>query len=129
MCPHHGRGRPPRYSLLKTHFRPEFLNRIDEIVYYKPLSKEQITSIVQLMLKGLNKRLSDKQLRVELTDPAMDAVIEQGFDPAFGARPLKRYLQSKVETLVAKRIIAADVKPGDVLTVDADADGNLFVTW
>ena len=113
--------------LLKTHFRPEFLNRIDEIVYYKPLSKEQIGSIVKLMLQGLNKRLSDKQLRVELTDAAMDAVIEQGFDPAFGARPLKRYLQSKVETLVARRIIAADVKPGDVLTVDADADGKLFV--
>ena len=115
--------------LLKTHFRPEFLNRIDEIVYYKPLSKEQIGSIVKLMLQGLNKRLIDKQLRVELTDAAMDAVIEQGFDPAFGARPLKRYLQSKVETLVARRIIAADVKPGDVLTVDADADGKLFVMW
>ena len=115
--------------LLKTHFRPEFLNRIDEIVTYKPLTKEQIGSIVKLMLQGLNKRLADKQLRVELTDAAMDAVIEQGFDPAFGARPLKRYLQSKVETLVARRIISADVKPGDVLTVDADADGKLFVTW
>ncbi|MBQ7849477.1 MAG: AAA family ATPase, partial [Clostridia bacterium] len=115
--------------LLKSHFRPEFLNRIDEIVYYKPLSKEQISAIVKLMLNGLNKRLADKSLRVVLTDQAMDAVIEQGFDPAFGARPLKRYLQSKVETLVAKRIIAADVKPGDVLTVDADEAGNLFVTW
>ena len=115
--------------LLKTHFRPEFLNRIDEIVYYKPLTKTQIASIVALMLKGLNKRLADKQLRVELTDAAMNTVIDQGFDPAFGARPLKRYLQSKVETLVAKRIIAADVKPGDVLTVDADENGNLFVTW
>ena len=115
--------------LLKTHFRPEFLNRIDEIVYYKPLTKEQISSIVKLMLSGLNKRLIDKQLRVELTDAAMDAVIEQGFDPAFGARPLKRYLQSKVETLVAKRIIAADVKPGDVLTVDADEAGGLYVRW
>jgi len=115
--------------LLKTHFRPEFLNRIDEIVYYKPLSKAQITSIVALMLNNLNKRLSDKQLRVELTDAAMDAVIEQGFDPAFGARPLKRYLQSKVETLIAKRIIAADVKPGDTLTVDADENGSLFVRW
>ncbi|MGN0793807.1 MAG: ATP-dependent chaperone ClpB [Aristaeellaceae bacterium] len=115
--------------LLKTHFRPEFLNRIDEIVYYKPLTKAQIASIVALMLKGLNKRLADKQLRVELTDAAMNTVIDQGFDPAFGARPLKRYLQSKVETLVAKRIIAADVKPGDVLTVDADENGNLFVTW
>ena len=115
--------------LLKTHFRPEFLNRIDEIVTYKPLTKEQIGSIVNLMLAGLNKRLADKQLRVTLTDAALNAVIDQGFDPAFGARPLKRYLQSKVETLVAKRIIAADVKPGDTLTVDADENGNLFVTW
>ncbi len=115
--------------LLKTHFRPEFLNRIDEIVYYKPLTKEQIVHIVRLMLKGLNKRLADKQLTVALTDAAMDAVISQGFDPTFGARPLKRYLQSKVETLIAKRIIAADVKPGDTLTVDADETGKLFVTW
>ena len=79
------------------------------------------------MVKGLNKRLADRQLNVELTDAAMDAVIDQGFDPAYGARPLKRYLQSKVETLIARRIIAADVKPGDTLTVDADNEGRLFV--
>ncbi len=115
--------------LLKTHFRPEFLNRIDEIVTYKPLTKEQIGAIVKLMLNGLNKRLADKNLRVVLTERAMDSVIEQGFDPAFGARPLKRYLQSKVETLIAKRIIAADVKPGDTLTVDADENSRLFVSW
>ncbi len=113
--------------LLKTHFRPEFLNRIDEIVTYKPLTKGQIRSIVALMVNALNKRLSDRQLRVELTDAAFDAVIDQGFDPAFGARPLKRCLQSKVETLIARRIIAADVKPGDVLTVDADGAGKLYV--
>ncbi len=113
--------------LLKTHFRPEFLNRIDEIVTYKPLTKTQIRSIVALMVNALNRRLSDRQLRVELTDAAFDAVIDQGFDPAFGARPLKRYLQSKVETLIARRIIAADVKPGDVLTVDADGAGKLYV--
>ena len=113
--------------LLKTHFRPEFLNRIDEIVTYKPLQKEQIRSIVGLMVDALNKRLSDRQLKVELTNAAMDAVIDQGFDPAFGARPLKRYLQSKVETLIARRIIAADVKPGEVLAVDAEADGKLIV--
>ncbi len=115
--------------LLKTHFRPEFLNRIDEIVTYKPLTKNEISRIVRLMVEALNKRLGDKQFRVALTDAAMDAVIEQGFDPTFGARPLKRYLQSKVETLIAKRIIAADVKPGDTLTVDVDGNGNLFVTW
>ena len=115
--------------LLKTHFRPEFLNRIDEIVTYKPLTKNEISRIVELMLASLNKRLNDKQLKAELTPAAMDAVIDQGFDPTFGARPLKRYLQSKVETLIAKRIIAADVKPGDTLTVDVDGNGQLFVTW
>ena len=113
--------------LLKTHFRPEFLNRIDEIVTYKPLTKAEISRIVGLMVGALNKRLADRQLHVSLTEAAMNAVIDQGFDPAFGARPLKRYLQSKVETLIARRIIAADVKPGDVLTVDADEDGKLFV--
>ena len=115
--------------LLKSHFRPEFLNRIDEIVYYKPLTKEQIARIVTLMLKGLNQRLADRQLKVELTDAAMNAVIDQGFDPVYGARPLKRFIQSRIETLVAKRIIAADVKPGDVLTVDVDQDGSLTVRW
>ena len=113
--------------LLKTHFRPEFLNRIDEIVTYKPLTKAEISRIVELMVGALNKRLADRQLQVSLTEAAMNAVIDQGFDPAFGARPLKRYLQSKVETLIARRIIAADVKPGDVLTVDAAEDGTLFV--
>jgi len=113
--------------LLKTHFRPEFLNRIDEIVCYKPLTKAEISRIVGLMVDALNKRLTDKQLRVALTDAAMDSIIDQGFDPTFGARPLKRYLQSKVETLIARRIIAADVKPGDVLTVDVDDTGRLFI--
>ncbi len=113
--------------LLKTNFRPEFLNRIDEIVYYKPLTREQIGSIVQLMLKSLNSRLSDRQLSVELTDAALSAVIDQGFDPVYGARPLKRYLQSKVETLIARRIIAADVKPGETMTVDVNDRGELYI--
>ena len=113
--------------LLKTHFRPEFLNRIDEIVYYKPLTRAQIGRIVGLMLEGLNRRLRERQLSVRLTDAALETVIEQGFDPIYGARPLKRYLQSKVETLVARRIIAADVTPGATLTVDVDADGKLTV--
>ena len=108
--------------LLKGHFRPEFLNRIDEIVYYKPLTREQIGSIVRLMLSSLNARLADRQLRVELTDAALEHVIEQGFDPVYGARPLKRYLQSRVETLIARKIIAADVQPGDTLTVDMDGE-------
>ena len=116
-------------ALLKTHFRPEFLNRIDEIVYYKPLTKEQISKIVLLMLDSLNKRLADRQLKVELTDAAMNAVIDQGFDPVYGARPLKRFIQSKIETLVAKHIIAADVKPGDTLTIDVNENGELYMRW
>ena len=114
-------------ALLKRHFRPEFLNRIDEIVYYKPLTRAQIRQIVALLLKGLNKRLADKQLQVTLTDAALEAVIQQGYDPAFGARPLKRLLQSRVETLIARRIISGAVKPGDALIVDADDSGLLFI--
>ncbi|MCR4882093.1 MAG: AAA family ATPase, partial [Clostridiales bacterium] len=109
--------------MLRSHFRPEFLNRIDEIVYYKPLSRDQISSIVRLMLENLNRRLQDRKLRVELTDRAMTYVIDQGFDPVFGARPLKRYLQSHVETLIARKIISAEVHPGDTLLVDAGDDG------
>ena len=112
--------------LLKTHFRPEFLNRIDEIVFYKPLTCEQIGHIVDLMLVNLNHRLEDKQLHVTLTPAAKELIIDQGFDPVYGARPLKRYLQSHVETLVARRIIAADVAPGTTMLVDAK-DGQLVV--
>ena len=114
--------------MLKAHFRPEFLNRIDEIVTYKPLTRGEIGRIVRLMLEGLNRRLAERQLSVRLTDAALEAVIAQGFDPVYGARPLKRYLQSKVETLVARRIIAADVAPGAALTVDVDERGNLTVS-
>ena len=113
--------------MLKGHFRPEFLNRIDEIVYYKPLSRDQIGRIVELMLKGLNRRLEERQLSLTLTPAALESVIEQGFDPIYGARPLKRYLQSKVETLAARRIIAGDVLPGQTMTVDVDENGQLFI--
>ena len=113
--------------LLKTHFRPEFLNRIDEIVYYKPLTRDQISRIVELMLRSLNARLKDRQLQVTLTPEAMERVIDQGFDPVYGARPLKRFLQSRVETLIARRIIAANVQPGQTLVVDVDADGGFAV--
>ena len=112
--------------LLKTHFRPEFLNRIDEIVFYKPLTREQIGHIVDLMMKNLNHRLEDKQLSITLTPAAKELIIDQGFDPVYGARPLKRYLQSHVETLVARRIIAADVALGTALQVDAE-NGQLVV--
>ncbi len=113
--------------LLKTHFRPEVLNRIDEIVYYKPLTRTEITEIVGLMVENLNRRLEDRQLRVTLTDAALDAVIDRGFDPVYGARPLKRYLQSKVETLIARKVVAADVAPGTELTVDVDGSGEIFI--
>ncbi|MBR6955353.1 MAG: AAA family ATPase, partial [Clostridia bacterium] len=112
--------------LLKQQFRPEFLNRIDEIVCYKPLDKEQITRIVGLMMKGLNARLADRRLKVTLTDAALQHVIDAGYDPVYGARPLKRYLQSHVETLVARRIVAGDIRPGEEITVDAGENG-LFI--
>jgi len=113
--------------MLKTHFRPEFLNRIDEIVYYKPLTRGEIAEIVNLMVRNLNARMEEKQLQVSLSDRAMEALIDRGFDPVYGARPLKRYLQSKVETLLARRMIAGDVEPGSVLTVDLDESGNFTV--
>jgi len=113
--------------LLKHHFRPEFLNRIDEIVYYQPLSRPQVEKIVALLMEKLNQRLADKQLTVRLTDAALRTVIDKGFDPAYGARPLKRFLQAKVETLVARRVIAADVQPGDVLVIDSDGEGLRIV--
>ena len=110
-------------SLLRQHFSPEFLNRLDEIVYYKPLIKENITMIVDLMLKDLRGRLSDKQLKLEVTDKAKEYIIDHGFDPAFGARPLKRYIQGKVETLIARKIIAADIGDDKTLHVDANDNG------
>ncbi|MDO5149953.1 MAG: ATP-dependent chaperone ClpB [Oscillospiraceae bacterium] len=113
-------------KLLKQSFRPEFLNRLDEIVFYKPLMKEQIMSIVDLMLESLQKRLADKQLTVTVTEAAKNFIIEDGFDPEFGARPLKRYIQRTVETLVARTIIAVDLEPGTELVVDYDAEKEEF---
>ncbi len=113
--------------LLKTRFRPEFLNRIDEIVYYKPLTRNEISAIVRLMTDSLNRRLESRQLKVRLTPAAENAVIDRGFDPVYGARPLKRYLQSKVETLIARRVIAADIAPGSELTVDVDENGEIVI--
>ncbi len=114
-------------SLLKTRFRPEFLNRIDEIVCYKPLTRTEITAIVKLMVASLNRRLEERQIRAELTEQALEAVIDRGFDPVFGARPLKRYLQSKVETLLARRLIAGDAEPGSTLTVGLDDRGDFVI--
>ena len=114
-------------ALLKRSFRPEFLNRLDEIVFYKPLTKDNIDGIVDLLLADLDKRLADKQLHVAVTREAKDFIIEQGYDPIYGARPLKRYLQSKVETLLARKIVAEDLEPDTLLTVDLQ-DGKLAVT-
>ncbi len=109
-------------KLLKSHFRPEFLNRLDEIVYYKPLQKTEILKIVDLMLDELRKRLEDKQVGIKVTDRAKQAVIDQGFDPSYGARPLKRFIQRKIETLAAKKIIAGEVEPESIINVDYNGE-------
>ena len=114
-------------ALLKRSFRPEFLNRLDEIVFYKPLTKENIYGIVDLLLADLNKRLLDKQLTLEVTDSAKDYAIDSAYDPTYGARPLKRFLQSKIETLIARKIIAEDLEPDTTLKVDF-IDGKLVVS-
>ena len=116
---------------LHLKFRPEFLNRLDEIVLYKPLTKDEIRSIVNLQIASLRRRLADKELDVKLTDSARNYVVDQGFDPVYGARPLKRFLQSKVETLIAKKMIAGEVAPRSTIVVDyngheltADSESN-----
>ena len=107
-------------GLLKQQFRPEFLNRLDEIVFYKPLQKSEITKIVDLLVADLQRRLSDKQLTLELTPEAKSYIVDQGYDPVYGARPLKRFLQTKVETMLARMIIADDLAPGTHLEVYMD---------
>ena len=114
-------------QLLKRQFRPEFLNRLDDIVYYKSLTKQEIGSIVDLMLADLRRRLADKQLNLVVTDAAKNAIIDGGYDPIYGARPLKRYIQAHVETMIAKEIIGGSNAAGDTLTVDADAEGKLVL--
>ncbi len=110
-------------QLLKRSFRPEFLNRLDEIIYYKPLTKANIYGIVDLLVKDLKKRLEARQLDLTLTDAAKDYMIDTAFDPQYGARPLKRFIQSNIETLVARKIIAEDPVPGTVITIDYDGTG------
>ena len=114
-------------DLLKHSFRPEFLNRLDEIVFYKPLTKDNVTHIINLMVAELNRRLGDKQLTVSLTERAKDHVIDSAYDPIYGARPLRRYLQHTVETLISRKIISGEVEPGDTLVVDC-AGGELTVS-
>ncbi len=111
---------------LRRSFRPEFLNRLDEIVFYKPLTRENVSDILSLLVRDLEKRMREKNLSLTLTDDAQDYIIENGFDPAFGARPLKRFLSAKVETLVAKHIIEKDPAPDTTLTVSLQ-DGALCI--
>ena len=109
---------------LKAHFRPEFLNRLDEIIMFKPLTKTNIRSIIDLLVKDVNRRLEEKELQIELTEAAKDFVVEGGYDPMYGARPLKRYLQKNVETLAARLILAGNVGRGDTILIDV-RDGKL----
>ena len=113
-------------ELLKRSFRPEFLNRLDEIVFYKPLTRDNICRIIDLLLRDLNRRLEDKRLQVELTDSAKSLILDAAYDPMYGARPLRRYLQHTVENLVGRKIIAGEAAPDSILTVD-EADGALTV--
>ena len=106
-------------QLLRRSFRPEFLNRLDEIVFYKPLTKGNVTKIIDLQIAKLNSRLEDQQIRVELTDAAKSAIVDASYDPQYGARPLRRYVQHTVETMLSKRLLRGDVVPGQTVTVDA----------
>ena len=111
---------------LRASFRPEFLNRLDEIILFKPLTKDNIHGIINILMDELNGRLREKELTVELTPAAMDQIVEDAYDPAFGARPLKRYLQKHVETLLARRILEDTVHAGDTITIDSE-NGTLVI--
>ncbi len=113
-------------KLLKQSFRPEFLNRLDEIIYYKPLTKANVGGIIDLLVASLAKRIEERRLRLTITDRAKDFIVDHGYDPVYGARPLKRYLQSKVETLLAKKMLSVDLEPGSELIVE-ERDGDLDV--
>lgn len=113
-------------ALLRRSFRPEFLNRLDEIVFYKPLTKENITGIIDLQIASLNRRLTDKQIEVKLTEDAKSAIVDAAYNPEFGARPLRRYVQHTVETMLSKKILRGDITPGTVVTVDAE-NGELII--
>ena len=107
---------------LKNHFRPEFLNRLDETIMFKPLTKANITNIIDLLVKDLNHRLADKELSVELTSAAKNYVADHGYEPMYGARPLKRYLQKSVETLAARLILSDGVDAEDTILIDVEND-------
>ena len=112
--------------MLKHSFRPEFLNRLDEIVLYKPLKKEEISKILDLLIKDLEKRLEDKHITLSLTKQAKDYLIDNGYDELYGARPLKRFVQKKLETLIAKRILTSEITASSHVTIDF-ANGELVI--
>ena len=114
---------------LRTHFRPEFLNRLDEMILFKPLTKENIGSIVDLCIADLNRRLADRELKLELTETAKAFITENGYDPVYGARPLKRYLQKNVETLAAKLILGGGLREGTVIVIDVSEDGSRLIAY
>ena len=112
---------------LRASFRPEFLNRLDEIIMFKPLTKDNISNIVRLIIKDLNRRLSDRELEISLTDKATDFIVDQAYDPVYGARPLKRFIQKHIETLVGKAILEGRAKDGDKVVIDVN-DGRLVIS-
>ena len=114
---------------LRAHFRPEFLNRLDEIILFKPLTREHISGIVNLSIADLNRRLADRELTIELTDSAKEFITENGYDPVYGARPLKRYLQKNVETLAAKLILGDGVREGSTIVIDLSEDGSRLIAY
>jgi ATP-dependent Clp protease ATP-binding subunit ClpB len=107
---------------LRAAFRPEFLNRVDEIVLFKPLTLPEIERIVELQIADVRARLADRRITLELTEPARELIAEQGYDPVYGARPLRRYIQREVETRIARSLIAGDIADGASITLEADGD-------
>ena len=107
---------------LRAHFRPEFLNRLDEIIMFKPLTKDNIGGIIELIIDDLNKRLADREISIKLSQEAKDYVIDNAYDPIYGARPLKRFIQKNVETLAAKTILEGDISLGETLVFDVKDD-------
>ena len=114
---------------LRAHFRPEFLNRLDEVILFKPLTKENISDIVDLCIADMNKRLADRELKVELTEQAKEFVTENGYDPVYGARPLKRYIQKNIETLAARIILGDCVRAGSTIVVDVSEQGDRLIAF
>ena len=108
---------------LRASFRPEFLNRLDEIIMFKPLTKDNLSGIIGLLIEDINKRLSDRDIKIELTDAAMQSVIDSAYDPVYGARPLKRYIQKYIETLAARFILEDKVSEDQIIVIDKCGDG------